>query len=134
MIELKHDITDELVEMVYDRLHEHRSYSALVKKLGKEGVRKQLKGMDWVVSVHNGETCVAGLWGKKEMNLVTRKGYENKWISRPALVRFWNWFFKKNERAIVTPDNGLVIPFLLRLGFNWEDGKLVLYRKNLKVA
>lgn len=134
MIELKHGVTDDLVDMVYDRLHEHRSYIELVDKLGKKGIRDQLENMEWVVSVYKDKVCVAGLWGAGEINLVTRKGYEKSWISRPALRKFWDWFFSKNDKAVVTPDNGLVIPFLLRLGFGWEDGKLVLYRRNLKVA
>ncbi len=132
---LRHGISNELIEMVHGRLAEHRNYADLINYLGEGGIRKQLeKNIKWVVGVYEGDMCIAALWGNHEMNLVTRYGYENKWANPGLFRQFWKWYFENNSEAVVTPDNGLVIPFLLRIGFQWEDNKLVLRRSDLLVA
>lgn len=134
MLTLKHGITNALIEMAHDRLSTHRCYADLVNKLGEGGVRSRLDKMQWVVGIYEGPTCVAGLWGNHEMHLVTRTGYEDKWVSPGLFRKFWRWYFDHHDKAVVTPDNGMVIPFLLRVGFMWDDNKLVLTRDALRGA
>lgn len=132
MLTLKHGITNALIDMVHERLAQHRCYAELVNKLGEGGVRNRLEKMDWVVGIYEDALCVAGLWGNTEMNLVTRIGYENNWASPGLFRKFWRWYFEHNDTAVVTPDNGMIIPFLLRVGFRWENNKLVLTRDALR--
>lgn len=134
MLALKHGITDALTEMVYDRLIEHRLYDGLTKNLGKDGIRRQLEHMQWVIGFYNHDMCIAALWGDSKINLVTRRGYENQWINPRVYRQFWRWFFERYEEATVTPDNGLVIPFLLRMGFKWKNKKLAMGLGDMKVA
>ena len=127
-------ITDDLLNMVFDRFHSHKSYAGLSALLGKDGIKRQLETFDWVGGVYDNDMCIAALWGNNTINLVTRKGYEKTWLNMPILRKFWKWFFSKYEKAIAIPDNGTVIPFLLRLGFKWEDkNKLVLYKNEAVV-
>jgi len=129
----KTGITDELVDMVYDRLFEHAVYKPLVAKLGRKGVRKQLETQEWIASISLNGLCVAGLWGTDRINLVTRQGYEKKWMNPVIFRKFWKMFFKMYDKAKAKPDNGLVIPFLLRMGFRWENNWLVCSRNDLRV-
>lgn len=134
MIELKHGITDEMLDMVYGRLIEHRLYAKVTKALGKAGINQQLEQMQWVIGFYVSKTCVAALWGDSKINLVTRKGYENRWINPRVYKQFWRWFFDKYKKATVIPDNGLVIPFLLRMGFKWADNRLEMERDDMRMA
>lgn len=133
-LSLKHGVTNALIAMVYDRLVEHRSYAEVTQKLGKEGIARQLDRMEWAVGVYLDNMCIAALWGDDEMRLVTRRGYETQWVSPAVFRQFWRWFFEGHEKAIVKPDNGFVIPFLLRTGFRWDEDKLVLSPHDLKMA
>lgn len=133
-MELRHGITDDLVDMVLDRLSKHRIYASLVHGLGRDGVKNRLDKMNWVVGFYLNDQCIAGMWGNGEIHLVTRLGYENRWINKKIFRQFWDWFFSREDKAVVTPDNGLVIPFLLRMGFQWNNNKLILDRKHLKMA
>jgi len=129
----KTGVSDQLVEMVYDRLNAHPLYKNMVNKIGRNGVRKQLESQEWTASIFLNELCVAGLWGTDLINLVTRRGYERKWLSPVIFRKFWKMFFRRHDKAKAKPDNGLVIPFLLRIGFRWENNFLVMTRDDLKV-
>jgi len=120
--------------MVYNRFKGHRSYSGLAVSLGKIGVREKLEKFEWVGGVYKDGECIAGLWGDESINLVTRQGEEKAWLNLSVFRRFWRWFFIRHDKAVAVPDNGMIIPFLLRIGFKWENGKLVLHKSNLKAA
>ena len=134
MIRMELGISNGLVGMVHERLAEHRNYAAIINYLGEGGIRRQLEtNMKWVMGLYEGPLCIAAMWGNHEIHLVTREGYENKWINPKLFRQFWRWFFANNDKAVVTPDNGLVIPFLLRVGFRWEDQKLVMEPQDLRL-
>jgi hypothetical protein len=130
----KFGVTDELAEMAYDRLTKHRSYQNITVSLGVDGVKRALETNQWAYGIYEGDRCVAGLWGDEMINLVTRQGYETKWITPIIFRKFWKFFFGKYDKAVAVPDNGRVIPFMLRMGFEWEDNKLVCHKDQLKLA
>lgn len=124
-------VTPELTDMVFDRLRQHAAYTGLVNWLGRDGVLKKLNEQEWCAGMYIDDTCIAALWGNETINLCTCRGYEKKWINRTVYRQFWKFFFTKYDKARATPDNGMVIPFLMRMGFRWEGQYLVCWRQDL---
>lgn len=131
-LEFKIGVTPELTDMVLDRLLQHAAYTGLVTWLGREGVAKKLHEQEWCVGMYLGDKCIAGLWGNDVINLATCRGYERKWVNHSIYRQFWRFFFSKYTKAKATPDNGMVIPFLLRMGFHWENNMLVCFPQQLR--